>query len=337
MSLTALAVIAQDKVIVQQAGGSRFPMSGVVVDYTGREVTLQVRDGEAPRRYPRQDVVEVQTAYTTHHDKGRKLLALGKLAEAKVELNLALKDEDREWVRREILAQLVRCALWNGDYRAATASFLPIAESDPETFHLGLAPLAWADEPSAADVRLEAKGWMADKSHMSQVIGASHLLFDRESNDLAEATLRRMTREPHVQRLAQMQLWRVRSSTGSATSGELARWEQAIDELPEEMRPGGYFVLGQTYRRLREPERAAALLLWLPLVYDADRYLAARACFDAAELVESFGDTAQATNLYSEVVFRFGDTPPAKKAEAKWTKLREEAAGQTVEPSEKPR
>ena len=347
-SLANFAAFAQDRVIIQQPGGSRFPISGLIEDYTGREVILQVRAGEVPRRYPRQEVVEVQTAYTPRHERGRRLLANAKPAEAKVELTLALKEEDRTWVRREILAQLVRCALWDGNYRAATPLFLSIVESDPETLHYGLAPLAWSDEPVDANVKLDARSWLADKSIESQLIGASHLLFDRELNDQAEATLRRLARESNIklQRLAQIQLWRIRSLGGNAsgaasgtanvaaTPGELVRWETAIDELPEELRVGGYFVLGQTFRRQQQPERAAAALLWLPLVYDADRYLAARACFDAAEMVESFGDKAQATNLYSEVVFRFGDTPPGRKAEVKWKKLRDDAAEQNPDRKE---
>ncbi|MBS0205407.1 MAG: hypothetical protein JSS49_21085 [Planctomycetes bacterium] len=316
---------AQDRVIIQQPGGSRFPISGIVEDYTGRELKLIVRSGEPPRRYPREEVVEVQTAYTSHHEKGRQLLARGQPVEARTELNQALKEEDRAWVRREILAQLVRCALWNGNYRSATPLFLSIVESDPETMHYGLAPLAWTDTSSESDVKLEARSWMTDRSVVSQLIGASHLLFDRELNDQAETVLRRLAREPNVklQRLAQMQYWRVRSLNGTATPGELARWETAVDELPEELRSGGYFVLGQTFRRQQAPERAAAALLWLPLVYDADRYLAARACYDAAELVESFGDQGQATNLYSEVAFRFGDTPLGPRAAARWKKLRD--------------
>lgn len=323
-----LALHAQDRVIIQQPGGSRFTYSGIIDDYTGRDVTLQIRNGEPLKRYARAEVVDVQTAYTAHHEKGRILLNQGKPVEAKAELTLALKDEDRTWVRREILAQLIRCALWDGQYRAAVPIFLSIVESDPETLHYGLAPLAWTDESSAADLKYEARNWIVEKSLESQLIGASHLLFDRDSNEQAVTTLNRLAREANIklQRLAQLQLWRVRSAGGSATPNELIRWEMAIDELPEELRAGGYFVLGQTFRRQQQPERAAAALLWLPLVYDADRYLAARACSDAAALVESFGDKAQATNLYGEVAFRFGDTPFGKKADEKWKKLRGDSA-----------
>jgi tetratricopeptide (TPR) repeat protein len=334
---TPRSLFGQDRVVIQQPGGSRFPVSGYIDDYTGREVILQVNTGERLKRYPREDVVQVQTAYTAHHEKGRQLLANGKAAEAKIELTQALKEEDRTWVRREILAQLGRCALWDGNYRAAMPLFLSIVESDPETMHFGVAPLTWSDGTSDANLKLDARNWMADKSPFSQLIGASHLLFDREYNDQAEAVLRRLARDANVklQRLAQMQLWRVRSFQGTATPNELVRWEAAIDELPQELRVGGYFVLAQTFRRQQQPERAAAMLLWLPLVYDADRYLAARACFEAAELVESYGDKAQATSLYSELVFRFGDTPSGRRAEPRWKQLKDEAGQPTPEPKEK--
>ena len=316
---------AEDRVVIQQPGGSRLPVTGLVEDYTGRNLTIRLRVGDKLRSYPRSEVVEVQTAYTAHHDKGRQLLANGRAVEAAVELNAAVKEEDRTWVRREILALLVKCALWDGDYRAAASRFLLITESDAETFHFDVAPLAWTDDVPSGDVRLEAKSWLAARSPISRLFGASHLLTDPASTNEAETVLRFLSRESdvRVQRLAQMQLWRQRMKSGAATPAELSRWEGAVEELPQELRAGGYFVLGQAYRRQQEPERAATALLWLPLVYDADRQLAARACFHAAEQIESLGDRPQATNLFSEVVFRFGDTPWGPQAEAKWTALRQ--------------
>jgi len=300
-------------------------VTGIVEDYTGRDLTIRLRVGDKLRSYPRSEVVEVQTAYTARHDKGRQLLANGHAVEAAVELNAAVKEEDRTWVRREILALLVKCALWDGDYRTAVSRFLLIAESDAETFHFDVAPLAWTDDAPGGNVRLEAKSWLAARSPISKLFGASHLLSDPASTNEAETVLRFLSRESNVrvQRLAQMQLWRQRMKTGAATPAELSRWEAAVEELPEELRAGGYFVLGQAYRKQREPERAAAALLWLPLVYDSDRHLAARACFHAAEMLESLGDKAQATNLFSEVVFRFGDTPFGSQSETKWNALRQ--------------
>jgi len=310
---------SQDRVILQQPGGSRLPLSGLVEDFTGRKLTIQVRVGDPLRHYPRDEVVEVQTSYTKPHLQGNALLAAARPSEARAEFTRALKEEDRAWVRRAILAQMVRCALWNGETREAVGLFLSIAESDPETFHFDVAPLAWSDGPTEPAVRAAAQIWIIESRAESQLIGASHLLLDAEFRDQAETVLRRLARDPNpkVQRLAQMQLWRGRSAV-LATEGELLRWETAIDELPMELRGGGYFVLGQTLKRQQQPERAAALLLWIPMVYDADRFLAARACFDAAELVESFGDHNSAIRLYAEVSTRFADTPQGAVARKKW-------------------
>ena len=328
-SLFTTSSSAEDRVVIQQPGGSRHPVLGVIENYTGNTLTIRLRVGDNKlRSFPRSDVVEVQTAYTARHDKGRQLLANGQAVAAAVELNAAVKEEDREWVRREILALLVRCALWDGDYRTAVSRFLLITESDVETIHFGVAPLAWTDEAPRQDVRLEAQSWLTARSPVSKLCGASHLLSDPASTAAAEAALRFLSREANsrVQRLAQMQLWRQRMKSGAATPAELSRWEAAVEELPIELRTGGYFVLGQAYRGQQELERSATALLWLPLVYDADRHLAARACFQAAEQIELLGDRTQATNLFSEVVFRYGDTPWGPQAETKWKALKGEAA-----------
>lgn len=316
------SALAQDRVILQQPGGSRLPLSGLIEDFTGRQLTIQVRTGETLRHYPRHEVIEIRTARTPHHVRGIELLADGKPVPARAELLQALQDEQRVWVRREILAQVARCALWKGDYREAASSFFSVVESDPETVHYDVAPLNWIDDAPAPELKAAARGWMAEPRAEPQLIGASHLLFEPDSRIEAEAALRKLARDPNpkVQRLAQMQNWRVRAQ-GQATEGELGRWEEAIDALPPELRAGGYFVLGQTLKRQQQPERAAALLLWLPLVYDADRTLAARACFDAAQLVESFGDVSAAANLYAEVALRFEDTPVGAAGTRKWKEL----------------
>lgn len=323
LELAETISVAQDRILVQQPGGSRFPISGVVDDFTGRELTIRLKAGEKLKAFPRDQVVEVQTSYTLHHERGRQLLKDGKIVEATSSLNAALKEEDRTWVRREILALLVKAAMWDGDYRTAVTRFLPILESDEETFHFDVAPLAWSDDlPNGAMVQA-AKGWLAGKSSGSKLFGASHLLNDPESGGDAEAALRFLARDSNVriQRLAQMQIWRQRMKSGAASANELARWESAIEELPVEIRAGGYYVLGQAHIKQRSHDQAATALLWLPLIFDNDRHLSARACFQAAEQLELIGQKPQAANLYGEVALRFGDTPFAANAETKWKEL----------------
>jgi hypothetical protein len=318
---------AQDRILLQQAGGSRIPMTGFVEDYNGREISIRTKPDDPVRRYPRADVIEVITECTPHHEKARKLLTAGKVTEAKKEYTAALDDENRTWVRREILSGQVKCALWNGDYLTAVLRFLPIAESDPETFHFQLIPLNWTDDEPNANLRNDARQWAALSSPpLNRLIGASWLMTLPDASSDAEQILKRLAREPDVriQRLAQMQLWRAKFRKGEQIDqGEIQRWERFIEGIPVELRGGPHFVIGQAWKQSQEYERAARAFLWLPLVYDADRWLSSRACFEAAESMELLGDSAQAQNLYSEVVFRYGDTPWGPAAETAWKAIRQ--------------
>lgn len=317
---------SQDRILIQQSGGSRFPMTGYIEDYTGREISFRSKPNDAIRRYPRADVMDVTTEYTPHHQRGRTLFAAGKIAEARSELTLALNDEDRPWVRREILATLVKCFVWTGDYHGAASRFLTIVRSDTETFHYGLVPLNWTDDPPAAAWRVDLKQWM-DKLEPApaRLIGASWSLTVSETELEAEQTLKRLARDPdfRVQRLAQMQLWRLKlKREDQVAPDEITRWQQFIEELPMELRGGAYFVVGQAWKQRQEHERAARAFLWLPLVFDADRWLCSRACFEAAQSLDEAADVTQAVQLFGEVVFRYGDTPWGKKAEVEWNRIR---------------
>ena len=320
--ILACPLMGEDRILLQQPGGSRFPMSGYIEDYTGREISFKIKPSEPIRRYPRADVIEVTTEYTPHHLRGRTLFAAGKITEAKQEFSAALDEEDRPWVRREILASQVRCLVWTGDYHGAVSRFLPIVRSDPDTFHYGLVPLNWTEDLPSSSLRYDAREWIGPtEPPLSRLIAASWLLTVADGSSEAEVTLKRLARESDVriQRLAQMQLWRVKLKREERIDpDEIARWEQFVEEIPVELRGGSHFVIGQAWKKRQEHERAARSFLWLPLVFDSDRWLSSHACFEAAESLMAAGDTMQATQIYSEVVFRYGDTPWGKKAETAW-------------------
>lgn len=324
--VSGISLPGQDRILLQQPGGSRFPMNGSIEDYTGRELSFKTKPNEPVRRYPRADVIEVVTEYTPHHERGRVLFASGKIAEAKTELSSALDEEDRPWVRREILATQIKCLLWTGDYHSAISRFLAIVRSDPETFHYSLIPLNWTEDQPTANLRFDTRDWIGvSEPPLSRLIAASWLLTVPDGAVEAEQTLKGLARESDVriQRLAQMQLWRLKLKREDRVDPEeISRWEQFVEGLPIELRGGAYFVIGQAWKQRQEHERAARLYLWLPLVFDSDRWLSSRACFEAAESLNETGDRTQASQLYSEVVFRYGDTSWGKKAEAAWNVIR---------------
>lgn len=314
--LLATKLAAQDRVVIQPAGqSSRVTVTGRVLDYTGRELTLQTGVGAGVKQFPRSEVVEITTAYTEPHQRGLQLFAAGRIKDADAAFATALEEEPRTWVRRALLAAQVKCAWWTGDYTRAATRFLPMAESDPATIYFGLIPLVWTEDAPATASPAEARAWLKSNSPAARLIGASWLLTGTERS-AAEAVLAELATDtnPLIQRLAQAQRWRLRLATGPLPTAELRRWEAFARELPVEVRGGPYFLIGRGYAERQEALEAAAAWLWLPFEYADLRALAAEAHQRAAEQLAAAGDTFAARTLANEVGLRYADLPVAERA-----------------------
>jgi tetratricopeptide (TPR) repeat protein len=310
---------AQDKVILQRASlTARVTVSGIVEEYTGVEVSIRTESDETVKTYPAADVVEIQTAQTESHTRGLKLFAAGQVDQARGELEVALKREPRAWVRREILAALVRCGLRRGDYATAGARFLAILRSDPTSRHFRVIPLVWAPETLTRETIVEAQVWMMGNVEAGRLLGASLLYDDKESGKEARRVLKELSSstDSRVRDFAQMQAWREAAFTGDRDQMQIARWQKRVDELPEDFRAGPSYLLGRAYAVRHDYELAAAALLWLPLVDDHDFRLAARSCLEAGVALGRIGQHAEAQTLFQEVTIRFADTPFAEEARA---------------------
>ena len=314
-------IVAQDsvfdRVVLQLKGSSsRIAMTCTVVDYTGEKITVRTKEGAQVRSFKASEVFEVSTPQTEPHVKGLVSFARGDIEQAVVLFDRALVTENRAWVRRDILALLIRCALRRGDYAAAGSKFIVLWQSDPQTWHIKLVPLAWSPHNLDAGLRSEAVGWISLGNEMSQLLGASHLLNDaskallavRELRDLATSTNRQ------IRLLARAQLWRLRLREGNVSPAELRRWQSRIADLPESIRGGPYYLLGRGHLNRKEYDRAAMALLWVPLVYDHDVFLAGRACLEAADSLNNIGQSNESVALYREVTTRFAGTPYADEA-----------------------
>ena len=319
--LTTSVVFAQqqpvDKVVLQRKGSSsRITRSGIIVDFTGTKLTIRSRKNTSVNTYDADEVVEVRTPQTEQHRKGLKSFARGDIERAVASLELAMIEETRDWVRRDILAMIVRCALRRGDLIAAGSKFLALWQSDPTTRQFKLAPLTWGTRNITAALRSESLGWINLNTEASRLLGARHLLTDErhaaraknEMNELASSI------DLRIRLLARAQLWRLRIREGNLTPSEMKRWQSKIEEMPEDIRGGPFYVLGRGYLVRREYDRAATALLWVPLVYDDDTHLAARACLEAADALREVGQSGQSRALYREVTTRFVGTPFADEA-----------------------
>ena len=306
------AVRAEDRVVLQPGGrfSSRITVKGRIEDYTGDQLRIQLKTGGTAKSYPAEQVIEVDTPQSPSHQRGLSLLAVDDVERAIPEFQAALGEEDRVWVRREILAQLVRCALRLGDYASAGSRFLAIMQSDPRTRHFRLIPLAWGAMPLEGGLRSEVEGWLNSESEVAQLLGASFLLEDPRRHGPALAVLKQLatSADRRVQVLAQTQLLRQRLSAGDVSRVEIENWQNRIELIPNDLRGGAYFLFGKAQLRLREYELGAASLLRLPLVYNDDVQLAARAELMAADALSRIGQTEAAAGLYREITTRFAGT-----------------------------
>lgn len=302
---------AQDQVVLQVEGqSSRMVLPCQIVDYTGEKITVQFKSGAAQKSYPAEQVVEVRTDWLDSHERGRKLFAERHVDDAVRSLQEALVAEKRTWVRREILALLIRCALRQGDRATAGTRFLMLVESDRSTRHFGLIPLVWAPEAVAEAAKTQARAWLSQEADVARLLGVSLLLDDGQLGETAQQELPALLRssDERVRQLAQAQSWRVKLRKLDVSDLELQRWDSRVQAMAASLRGGPSYLLGRGWAMRREHDRAATAFLWLPLMDDSDPRLAARAGFEAAESLRRLGQTDDARRLLREIATRFPDT-----------------------------
>ena len=329
------SAFAQDKVVLRRGTATgKITMSGFIEDYTGAEISIRLDPTDPPRKYPAADVIEIQTLQTEPHNQGLKHLAEGHVEEALRDLVTALKKETRGWVRREILAALVRAHLRRGDYAAAGSRFLALVRSDSASRHFRIIPLVWGPQETLAEARLEATGWLKSPLEPARLLGASLLYDDPELAKTARETLLELSSSPdeRVRELAQFQFWRRDALAGTVGDLQLAQWHERIAALPEDLRAGPVYLLGRVYLARRDYELAAATLLWVPLVDDHDFRLAARACLEAGVALDKIGQRDEARTLFLEVVRRFAGTPFADEARGLLEKREQDAEPRPTKP-----
>lgn len=305
-----------DTVVMAPAspGAPAYEVEGEIVDFTGKALTM-ARPGGTPRAYPADRVLKVETKWNDKHASGRAAMRKRDFGPAIGFLTAAEREEQRVWVRRMIVAELVECYAARGDWERAGDLFIILAQSDPATSAFTFAPLAWF--PTTAVRPEKAREWLArTDSPAAVLLGASYLLTNAADSQAAAQALRGLAKggDEQVAALAESQLWRLDIPRVSVDGVE--RWEEGLEQIPESLRAGPYFVIGEALARLGEHDRAALAYLRVPVLHETNRQLAARALVSAAQAVSKAGQAEEARRLLNEVVADYADTPQRAEAEA---------------------
>jgi len=303
---------SQDTVYLLPAddGSGRLKVSGEIVDYTGKELRLRVPTGKE-RTIPTQRVASISTRLSAEHTAADAFFARNDFRQALEQYRRVLSGnhESRDWVRRQILAQIVWCQRSLGQTEEAVDSFLSLVGRDPTTQFFDCIPLTWLPAQGPAGLEKKAHAWLAQTNvPAAELIAASYLLsteravaverLDRLSTDL----------DPRIAGLAEAQRWRATSFNVSDV--ELNRRLRGIERIPSSLRAGPYYVVGSALAA-RKPDDAALALLRVPIAYPRERALAASALRMAGACLEKSGQTQEATTLYQELVREHGDAPEA--------------------------
>ena len=309
-------LVAEDRVTLIPAGAvDPVILIGTVEDYTGRELVLLRPGMNTADRYPANSIQSVQTWRSPTHDQGITEFDAGTTPQAEQSLLKALQDEPREWVQREILALLVRCAIRRNDLGTAGTRFLQITKQDAASPHWNIAPLRWAPQSLGDSPKTLARSWLKLPDSPSRLLAASWLLLDPVYGETATKQLDDLARDSnsHINAFARCQLWRLRLGL-ELSDLEVQKWRKEVQRMPRSLRAGPQYLVGRGLLQRSEPGAAAAELLWLPLVYNDNEDLSARALVDAAGALEKTGQTAAAVTLYESVTARYAWSPWANEA-----------------------
>jgi signal peptidase II len=289
-----------------------------VIDYTGTSVIVRQIDANTDSHFPTSQVTRVETPQVKPHREGLQLLAEGETAAAEEKLKEALRIESREWVRREILAVLVRAALSRGDYVTAATRLEMIYLSDKSTHHLELLPAVWSRAVLTPEQIRNANELAIGETDVMQLVGASILLFEPGFETSSKKTLLRISQsgDTRLQPLAEAQLWRLELEEKEVSAFKLDSWRRHVERLPASLRGGPYFLLAEAYRFKILRDEAALTYLRIPVLYDHDRLLAAEACLAAADVFQRQGRLTEAVAMYRELLARYQGTEASRKADA---------------------
>ncbi len=303
---------ADDVVLVTGSdgrGGTRW--AGEILDYSGRELRMRLATGRE-KVFPAARVASVSTRWTAEQQAADEAFAKADYRRAIDRYRAALDPghENRDWVRRQILSQIVWCQQTLGQWEQACESFLLLLTRDPRTPYFDCIPLAWTPGEPTPAFEQKAKGWLSKgESPAATLLGASHLL-STGSRPAALEQLNRLSldRDPRIALLAQAQIWRTLVPT--VKDEQLNGWRRALDKFPDALRAGPDFIVASALAT-RQPEQAAILLMQVPILYPRQRLLAASALLAAGQLLEKLDRNSEAMTIYGELWLGYPDRPEA--------------------------
>jgi tetratricopeptide (TPR) repeat protein len=241
-----------------------------------------------------------------------------------------MREETRAWMQQRILADIARCYHLLGQIGQACEHFMILVNSDPKTPWFDRIPLSWSAQQVPADVADQARQWLRQADQpIATLMGGSWLLSGADRDQAVQA-LQRLTRnaDRRIASLAEAQLWRIR--VNEASSDTVANWQAQAMAMPRSLQAGPCFVVGTALAHQQQHQRAALVLLRVPILYPRHRNLAAESLWAAGEALDQAGQRAEARSVFRELRQNYPQDPLSRSAEQRIRALSDPARGATA-------
>lgn len=295
---------AEDSVICRRVEGSgETRRTGEILDFTGEFLTLRGASGRE-EQIPSSRVLRYETTRVRDHENADQLFREARFPDAVVAYRRAVDEEQRGWMRRQILASMVRCHTNMNQPDRAGDTFLIIVRIDPTTQWFDAIPLSWKPQQTTGPWEQRASDWLDNPpAPAAALMGASWLL-SSSRRDRAREALRQLAADPdpRIALLAQAQLCRAELFNNRPDT--VSRLESTVAALDHSLRAGPYFLLGHAWARQSDPGRAALAFLRVPILHAEQADLAAESLWLAGDQLQLAGNRDGAATVYRELTDR---------------------------------
>ena len=290
---------SSDEVVTVDSRGRSRSRAGTIVDVKGEELTL--RESNRQSVIPLSEVLRMDADWTSAHRQADKWYQQQQYEQALADYRRAFQEESRRWVKRKILARVVRCQENTDHVEDACRNFSRLTSDDPRTPYFDVIPLQWQNRAPSASLSQLVLPWLTDQRSDRQLLAASWLLNSPHA-EAAYQKLRALGRDPWppIAKLAVAQLWRRELVT--LKSARMDWWQQFVAETPVELRAGGYFLLGQSFAKLGDQQQAVLAWMRIPMQYRHQVQLSNEALFRSGEAWQQLGQIAAARRCFQRLV-----------------------------------
>ena len=293
-------------------------MKGTVIEFNREGLTIAASNGQK-RVIPAESVIRIESQRTPAQRAARLATKAGQFAKAANNYYHLLESgiENRDWVQSEILSELVLTLRADKKYYQASKVFLRLLRKDPGTPYIGSMPLIWAGgfTPSP-QAEATALTWTKDPNPAAQLLGSSLLLGTRKSQE-AEGVLLKLAESATAPFNALARSQWLRTQLPHASEEKIRFCQQAVEQLPLSLQGGPYYILSRLYAREGEYRKAAVAAMRVAILNDDNPDLAAEALLAAGKASMKAKLTAEAKQIYTELINTYPQSTAAADAKQK--------------------